>query len=253
MTSSRFLSAVAFAALALLAACGGGEASDDGANGATLASSADGSADTLNGGIGGSGANRLNGGIGGSGANKLNGGIGGSGANKLSAGGSVASQIQSVSPDPGCGLANVVVTVVGVRANPNGSADATSDGWVDVTLPGPVRVDLLALAAGGALPVDLGALPDGSYRQLRLLLATDDANAPLADAVVTVDGTEAALAVPDAAQGGLPLAVAMTIAGGQVSASTRDLAVCKAVTNNAGAYALGPVASVAAQVAASSY
>ena len=143
----------------------------------------------------------------------------------------------------------MVVTVAAVRVNANGAADPAGDGWVDVTLPAPVRVDLLSLAAGGAFPIDLSSLPDGSYAQMRLLLVAGDATAPLADAVVTADGTEAALVVPDAAQGGLALAAAVTVAGGQVSASYRDLAVCKAVTDTAGVYALGPVNSGATQVA----
>ncbi len=230
MTSSRFFSSIALAALAFLAACGGGETSDDSSGGATQASSSGGTA--------------------GPGSNVLNGGISGTGLTLRVVGGR---GIQDVSSQQGCGLASVFVTVVGVRANADAAADATSGGWIDVALPAPVRVDLQALAAGGALPVDLTSLPDGGYRQLRLLLAPDDANAPLADAVVTADGTAAALAVPDAAQGGLPLAVAITVAGGQVSASYRDLDVCQAVTNTAGAYALGALNAGATQVAASSY
>jgi len=217
MTSSRFFSAIAVASLSFLAACGGGQASDDSAGDSVQASAV--------GGVGGSGA-----------SSQRVGGVGGSG-------------VLSVATEQGCGLANVYVTIAGVRVNANGAADAASDGWVDVALAAPVRVDLLALASGVAFPVDLTSLPDGSYRQLRLLLVADDANAPLAESVVTASGVETALAVPDTAQGGLPLAAAITVAGGRLSASYRELDVCKAVTGTAGTYALGPVNAGATQVA----
>jgi hypothetical protein len=51
------------------------------------------------------------------------------------------------------------------------------------------------------------------------------------------------------AQGGLPLDAAITVADGQVAASTQDLDVCNAVTTSAGSYALGAVARGATQVA----
>jgi len=110
-------------------------------------------------------------------------------------------------------------------------------------------VNLLTLAAGATLPLDLSALPDGSYRQLRLLLAANDASAPLADSVVTLAGLESALAVPSTAQGGLPLAVDISVASGQVSTSWQDLDVCTAVAANSGTYALDAVTAGSATVA----
>jgi len=199
------------------------------------------------GGIGGSGIESV-GGIGGSGVNAQSvGGIGGSGIQSV--GGIGGSGIQSVAHVQACGLRSVSVTVAGARVNANGAADLGSEGWVDVALAAPVQVDLLQLAAGGALPLNLSALPDGSYRQIRLLVVADDAANPLADTIVTTAGVQTPLSVPSAAQGGLPMAVSITVAGGQVSASYRDLDVCSAVTTTAGSYALSAVSSGTTQVA----
>ena len=201
------------------------------------------------GGIGGTGSSTQGiGGIGGSGVDAQSvGGIGGSGIQSV--GGIGGSGIQSVAHVQACGLRSVSVTVAGARVNANGAADLGSEGWIDVALATPVQVDLLQLAAGGALPLDLSALPDGSYRQIRLLVVADDAANPLSDVVVTTAGVLTPLAVPSAAQGGLPMAVSITVAGGQVSASYRDLDVCNAVTTTAGTYALGAVTSGTTQVA----
>ena len=203
------------------------------------------------GGIGGSGVAAQDvGGIGGSGVTAQSiGGIGGSGVAAQDVGGIGGSGILSVASARACGLRSVNVTIAGVRVNANGAADLGSTGWFDIALAAPVRVDLLSLVAGGTLPIDMTMLPDGSYRQMRLLLVAADANSPLADSVVTAGHGETALAVPAASQGGLPLAVAITIAGGQVSASWRNLDVCKAVTGSAGTYALDAVTTVATQVA----
>ena len=247
MTRTPFLSAVALAMLALLTACGGGDAPEE--NVATQSQPAG------VGGIGGSGgaATQGVGGIGGSGgaATQGVGGIGGSGgAATQGVGGSGRAVTQSIGEmAPACALREVDVTIAAVRANADGAADARSAGWVDVALAAPVRVDLLQLAAGGTLPVDLSSLPDGTWHQMRLVLVANDDAAPLADAVVAPDGSEIALAVPTADQGGLPLAPTITVAAGRVSASYRALDVCQAVGASAGTYALGAISNGATQVA----
>lgn len=239
------LSAVAATALSLLAACGGGDGAEDSA--ANRAAPAGG--DT--GGIGGSGVTTKSIVVGGT-ATPSTGGIGGSGGPAPLTGGIGGSGIKSVRPTQACGLQSVSVTIVGVRVNADGAAGLGSPGWVDVAVAAPVRADLLRLGAGEPLPLDFSALPDGTYRQLRLLLVADDAAAPLADAVI-VDGQESALAVPTAAQGGLPLAATITVAQGQVTASFDAVDACQAVSGTAGTYALQAAASGATTQAAITY
>jgi hypothetical protein len=206
------------------------------------------------GGIGGSGiAAQAVGGIGGSGVVAQGvGGIGGSGIAAQGIGGIGGSGLMSVASVRACGVQSVNVTIAGARVNQNGAADLNSSGWVDVALAAPVRMDLMTLAAGATLPLDMTTLPAGTYRQMRLLLVAGDAATPLADSVVTNGQLETALAVPSAAQGGLPLATAITVADGQVSASYQDLDVCKSVAaTGADTYQLDPVTQGATQVASS--
>ena len=141
------------------------------------------------------------------------------------------------------------MTIAGARVNQDASADAGGAGWIDVGLAAPVRANLLALSAGGTLPLDMTTLPDGTYRQLRLLLVANDATTPLADSIVTAAHVEQALAVPTAAQGGLALPAAITVAGGQVSASYAGADACRAVTTTDGTYALDGPAVGPTQVA----
>jgi hypothetical protein len=253
MTCRTLFSAVALATLSLLTACGGGDASDDGTR-SQLQVGGSGVAAQGVGGIGGSGvAAQGVGGIGGSGvAAQGIGGIGGSGVAAQGVGGIGGSGVMSVASVRACSIRSVNVTIAGARVNQNGAADLNSSGWVDVALASPARVDLMTLASGAALPLDLTALPSGTYRQIRLLLVADDAGAPLADSVVTANGIETALAVPGAAQGGLPLATAITVADGQVSGSYQDLDVCNAVASaGAGTYQLDAVTQDATHVASS--
>jgi len=268
MTSRFFLSAVALATLSLLAACGGGSASDDtaqaqqmGGSGAAAQSiggiggsgitsqsiggiGGSGIAAQSIGGIGGSGITSQSiGGIGGSGITSQSiGGIGGSGITAQSIGGIGGSGVMAAASAQACGLRSVNVTIASVRVNQSGSAALDGDGWVDVALAAPVRMDLMTLASGARLPVDMTTLPAGVYRQVRLQVADDGA-------MVTTAGVETRLAVPGAAQGGLPLDMAITVADGQVAASTQDLDVCQSVTTTAGTFALGAVARGATQVA----
>jgi hypothetical protein len=282
MSSKTLFTAVALAALSLLTACGGGDAADDnvanlaqadgvggiGGSGGHVAGvggigGSGGKVDGV-GGIGGSGGKAEGvggiggsggkvegvGGIGGSGGKAEGvGGIGGSGGKAEGVGGLGGSGIQAVAVAHACALKSINVTIAGARLNPDGAADLGSEGWVDVALASPVRVDLLALAAGGSLPLDLSGLPSGTYRQMRLLLVAGNAAEPLSDSVVGAGGIETALAVPSVAQGGLPLAVRVSVAGGQVAASYAGLDVCGAVASSAGTYALAAVTGGASQVA----
>jgi hypothetical protein len=280
MTSKTLFTAVALATLSFLSACGGG-AADDGQAQASDVGGIGGSGVTSQGvgGIGGSGVTSQGvggiggsgvvaqdvGGIGGSGVTSQSvggiggsgvvaqdvGGIGGSGITAQDVGGIGGSGIASVASVSlkACSLRSVNVTIAGARVNQDATADAGGAGWIDVALASPERVNLLTLSAGGTLPLDMTTLPDGTYRQMRLLLVADGANAPLADSIVTSGRAELALSVPSAAQGGLPLSATVTVAGGQVSASYANVDACAGVSATGGVYALGGAATGATRVA----
>jgi hypothetical protein len=96
MTSRSFITAVAFATLSLLAACGGGDLNDDD-QAESQADSSVGAGSQSVGGIGGSGVSSQGvGGIGGRGASSQGvGGIGGSGVTSQGVGGIGGSGITS--------------------------------------------------------------------------------------------------------------------------------------------------------------
>jgi len=147
MTSRFPLLIVAAAALSLLTACGGGDASQD--NAATLARPE--SVGVQVGGIGGSGSP----------APQV-GGIGGSGVLLMGTATSCPSRL--------------VVTLVGASVNPNAAAQPGAPGWLGVATAAPVAIDLAALVAGSTLPIDFSKLPDGTYQQVRLLEAASNGN-----------------------------------------------------------------------------
>lgn len=231
--NTRPLLAATLAALSMLTACGGGGAPADEetaqARVRTASVDSSGVATPAVGGIGGSGVTSNIGGIGGSGVTSDIGGIGGSGVATPAIGGIGGSGIAAVAPAAACGVTGVDVTIAGVRLNQSATADAAGDGWFDVALAAPLRVNLLALSTGAALPFDVSALPDGTYSQVRLLLVVNDATTPLADALVSAAGVESALAVPGATQGGLRLAATIAVSGGQASGSWTAASVCQAL------------------------
>ena len=212
MNSRLFFSMVTLVALAALTGCGGGaDGPDDRAQASSVVGSAGRDAKARSGGISGSGLVTPN-----------TGGISGSGVITPNVGGVSGSGKTSVTSVHVCGLTSAGVTIAGARVNADAAADESSAGWVDVAVATPVRVDLDKLAAGAALPLDLSALPDGTYRQLRLLPSADNAV-----------NQEVEAAVPTAAQGGLALAATITVAAGQASTVISGANVCDAVAAGA--------------------
>ena len=166
MTSRFPLLIVAAAALSLLTACGGGDASQD--NAATLARPE--SVGVQVGGIGGSGSP----------APQV-GGIGGSGVLLMGTAAACPSRL--------------VVTLVGASMNPNAAAQPGAPGWLGVATAAPVAIDLAALVPGHALPIDFSKLPDGTYQQVRLLEAASDGGNQDGDSQGTRGGPRLAAAI----------------------------------------------------------
>jgi hypothetical protein len=95
---------------------------------------------------------------------------------------------------------------------------------------------------------DLGqtALPAGTYTQLRLVLAANDAAHPLANSVVPSGGSETALTTPSAQQSGIKLNVNIAVAADKVADVALDFDACKSVVKRgaSGQYNLKPVIAV---------
>jgi hypothetical protein len=89
-------------------------------------------------------------------------------------------------------------------------------------------------------------LPEGSYSQLRLVLADNTAGDPLANAVQPIGGTLVPLRTPSAQQSGLKLQVHFNVEAGKVIDLVLDFDACKSVVlgGQSGNYNLKPVVSV---------
>jgi len=187
MTHRFTLLAVATAALSLLGGCGGGDAEQE--NAAHLSQT-----ESVSHRIGAPGSGGT--------VTPQVGGVGGSG-------------IMLVGQATSC-TSHLLVALVGASVNPSAAAQPGTAGWTGVATAAPVVLDLAALVAGDTLPLDFSKLPDGNYRQVRLMeKAVDDDE----------DGNS------QGAQGGPSLAAAITVAQGRATGSIDLANVC---TNAAG-------------------
>lgn len=167
------------------------------------------------------------------------GGIGGSGA-------PMGTLRMSLTDAPSCGYDAVNITVDKVRVNQNAGAGDSDAGWVDIVVDPPQRVDLLSLTNGVLFELGQTPLATGTYTQLRLVLAANDAGDPLANSVVPTGGVETPLQTPSGQESGLKANADITIAADQLADFVIDFDACKSVVSagNSGKYLLKPVLSV---------
>lgn len=152
----------------------------------------------------------------------------------------------SLTDAPSCGYDAVHVTIDRVRVHQSASAADTDSGWSEVVLSPPKRVDLLTLTNGVLEELGQTQLPTGTYTQLRLVLAPNDAANPLANAVTPTGGTETALTTPSGTQTGVKLNADVTVAADKIADVVLDFDACKSVVKrgNSGQYNLKPVVAV---------
>lgn len=153
----------------------------------------------------------------------------------------------SLTDAPACGYDNVFVTVEKVRVHKSNSASESDNGWSEVVLASPLRVDLLTLTNGTLLPLGQTALPAGTYTQMRLVLSPNTSAAPLANSIKpTGSSSETALTTPSGAQSGLKMNVNITVNPDTVADFAIDFDACKSFVKagNSGQYLLKPVLSV---------
>ena len=156
----------------------------------------------------------------------------------------------SLTDAPSCGYDHVYVTVDRVRVHQSASAADADAGWSEIVLSPARRIDLLSLTNGVLEELGSTPLPAGNYSQVRLVLASNSASAPLANAVQPTGGPVTALDTPSAQQSGLKLQTHFTVQAGQVIDLVLDFDACKSVVKagNSGKYNLKPVVSVTPRV-----
>jgi len=152
----------------------------------------------------------------------------------------------SLTDAPSCGYDQVNVTIDRVRVNQSSTAADTDSGWSEVVLSPARRVDLLTLQNGVLEDLGQTQLPAGTYTQLRLVLAPNDAANPLANSVVPTGGTETALTTPSGQQSGLKMNVNIDVPADKIADVVLDFDACKSVVKrgNSGQYNLKPVITV---------
>jgi len=146
---------------------------------------------------------------------------------------------------PSC-YEHVFVTVEKVRVHTSASAGDNDAGWRDLTLAAPRRIDLLGLTNGVLEELGSTALPAGNYSQLRLVLADNTGQQPLANAVQPIGGAVTPLKTPSAQQSGLKLQVHFTVESDRQIDLVLDFDACKSVVRagRSGDFVLKPVVSV---------
>ena len=146
---------------------------------------------------------------------------------------------------PSC-YEHVFVTVEKVRVHTSASAGDNDAGWHDLTLAAPRRVDLLGFTNGVLEELGSTALPAGDYSQVRLVLADNSAQQPLANAVQPIGGTLTPLRTPSAQQSGLKLQFHFNVEAGRQADLVLDFDACKSVVaaGNSGNFVLKPVVAV---------
>lgn len=151
---------------------------------------------------------------------------------------------------PSCGYEHVNVSIRKIRVHQSNGAGDSDSGWSELVLAADKRVDLLTLTNGVLSELGQTALPAGKYTQMRVLLAPNDAAAPLANSVTPVGGAETALNTPSAVQSGLKLNVDIEVRADQVADLVLDFDACRSVVKlgNSGGFNLKPVISVLPRV-----
>jgi Domain of unknown function (DUF4382) len=173
------------------------------------------------------------------------GGIGGTGA-------SPGTLRLAITDAPGCGYDAVHVTIDRIRVNQNANAGDVDSGWSEIVLSPAKRVELLSLSNGVLEELGQTALPSGTYTQLRLVLAPNDAANPLANSVTPTGSAETALTTPSAQQSGLKLNVDIDVASNQLADFVLDFNACKSIVKrgSSGQYNLKPVINVIPRLSA---
>lgn len=157
---------------------------------------------------------------------------------------------------PACGYDHVYVTVERVRVHRSESALDNSEGWHEIVLPAPQKIDLLDLTNGALATLGQSPLPAGHYQQIRLVLAPNHGNA-LNNSIVPSGGSEQALATPSATpsatQSGYKVVGNFRVQPDTLVDLVLDFDACRSiVAKGNGGYALKPVVKATTMIVSGS-
>jgi hypothetical protein len=145
-----------------------------------------------------------------------------------------------------CALSQVNLTIAKLRVHPSSSASETDAGWTDITVPSGSKINLFNIS-DGLLDRRLGqvSLPVGTYGQMRLVLAENNALSPKSNSVLAAGSmSEQPLDVPGATVAGIRLTSPFTVKANAATDLTIDIDACSSVvTRSNGSYLFKPVAN----------
>ena len=156
----------------------------------------------------------------------------------------------AITDSPACGYDQIFITVEKVRVHQSATANDTDADWQEIVLNPAKRIDLLELTNGVLEELGQTALPTGTYTQMRLVLASNNASsAPYPNAVVPTSSNpkelpkEEPLTTPSGQQSGIKMNVNITVEPDKVVDFVIDFDACKSIVTagNSGTYLLKPV------------
>lgn len=153
---------------------------------------------------------------------------------------------------PACGFDAVYVTVRQVRIHRSEDAEEDVDGWTNVNIDPPRKINLLDLNNGVAAALGEGPIGPGTYQQFRLVLVHNDDDT-LANSVV-LSGTSTELPL-ETKKSGIKLVHGFTVGINERADVLLDFNACKSVVKRGhghghdnkdgkGTYSLKPVIKI---------
>ena len=152
----------------------------------------------------------------------------------------------SLTDAPACGYDEVNVTVRKVRIHRSSAVPDTADGWADINLNPPRKINLLDLNNGILESLGETPLSAGQYTQVRLVLVANSGGTPANSVVLSsAPGVEVPVDTPSAVQSGIKLVHAFVVRGNERTDLVLDFDACKSIVKRGnGTYLLKPVIQV---------
>ena len=127
---------------------------------------------------------------------------------------------------PACGFDAVYVTVRQVRIHRSEDAEEDVDGWTNVNIDPPRKINLLDLNNGVAAALGEGSIGPGTYQQFRLVLVHNDDGILANSVVLSGTSTELPLATK---KSGIKLVHEFTVGINERADVLLDFNACKSV------------------------
>lgn len=161
-------------------------------------------------------------------------------------GGGIGSLRISITDATACGFDQVNIAISKIRIHQSESANENTNGWSDITLSPPRKINLIALTNGILEELGQTPLSAGHYTQLRLVLLPNSQDQQLNNSVLPSGQTEkVSLETPSGIESGIKLIHEFDVEEGALVDLVFDFDACKSVVKQGnGEFLLKPVITV---------